>query len=396
MLVLSYFILPTVALNILLTSTNSWVSKNVRHLQAELESQYHNVVLVAPLYEDGTTGDVKYDGGAFGHLLPSHQQYYNNMKKVKRGAKGVILNQVQEDEGADESVVQTEMFGQDPQNLKAWYVNESAPRGLLIAMDIIIPTYYPGFEIDLVIIPNEGLSLTLSTKVVGNDESRLDEMAKICMIKNHPVISVSTEDEETIYFQELKGRNNISKTNTKFVNSKIIQLIDTLSRSAGSGRVLPEQTSLNVNFPSMNYENSQCHISRSKPELNPDFQQIEFDQSEEASGAVYFPLYTLTSSGDLILEGEYRVNTKSAIEKRQYRTDADGTYVDIESDYYKHKKMYYNKKRSGHPYQDYSDNEDIKTMRNDMERNTLDACGITVVVNNLNSKGLGRDYFSII
>ena len=134
------FVNLTLGLNILMSSKNSWVSKNTRHLYAGLKAEGHNVKLIAPLNNNGhiteaglaseNNGASKREqgeqeekreivnGGDFGHLLPVHQKYYKTIKKLNnlpRGAKNVILKKdLENSDGGSTETVRNNYFGQDP------------------------------------------------------------------------------------------------------------------------------------------------------------------------------------------------------------------------------------------------------------------------------------------
>lgn len=443
MLIFGYlFLIPsTLALNILLSSSNSWVSKNIRHLQYELELQNHKVILVAPLYnrclgnaDCSARSDIRaetseFDGGEYGHLLKSHQAYYKNLKAaaadVVRGAKGVILNKKSYTpfETSDNSY-QGKDFGQDPLNLNAWFVNNSPTNTLLIALDIILPKFYPDFQPDLIILgPDEGVSFTdlvpYSKRIMGDSINPHEEMVRLAMIKNIATVCIGTEDKHNVYYQdekvfdvtqqifpssdsddtvevELSTKNNRFVQNIKFINSKVVELIGTLSEKKDLNKtdaLLPNQTSLNINFPSMNHDYSRCLTSRMNKDLNPKFNQIIYDEEESSMDYFKIPLFVMASNGELVLEGEYTIDISTNL-KLMREDPVDETYIDTASLYFKHRVKAY---KDETPPQDYSDNEDFRklVLRNDLERLALRDCLISVTVNNLEFNGLGKEYFDL-
>lgn len=114
-LIFQCILTTTFSLNILLTSIDNWTSKNVRFLQSHLQQQGHNVILMAPLYQQNlnllipikfTPGikDIR-DGGEYGHLLPVHQKYYFKMSNEnQKRAKQVVF----EDDVLKEEIVEEE------------------------------------------------------------------------------------------------------------------------------------------------------------------------------------------------------------------------------------------------------------------------------------------------
>lgn len=431
------FVNLALGLNVLLSSKDSWVSKNTRHLYAELRDQGHNVKLVAPLnngmhvngggLSSEETKDVKRDeamhrevvnGGDFGHLLPVHQTYYRTIKKLNslpRGAKNVILKKhLDETEETTESAqnFNNNYFGHDPLDESIWYVNASPLETLLIAYDVLLPQFLPDFKPDLVILgPDEGLSLTPS---VANElplfhnnhpnmDDGLDAMMRLTMMKKYPVIGVSTGDDHHIYFQDENyfniqqnvlskqlSKKNVFTKNIKFINNKVVELINKLSASS---TILPENVSLNVNFPSMNHDVSHCTTSLKNNVNNPKFQQVAYNKKNVPVKTNMLPKYELVD-GRISINGNYDVNANLAQDIEQQ------TFVDKKSYYYSHILKREESSESTEAEglsQDYSDNDDLnKIMNNIDELNVLKDCGISVSVNHLiNGNGLDKDFLDL-
>ncbi|ODV77741.1 uncharacterized protein CANTADRAFT_54099 [Suhomyces tanzawaensis NRRL Y-17324] len=311
------------ALRVLLTSTDSWVSKNVRFMYESLKQEGHDVRVVAPLYNRRHPGLVRSlgshhnrndpteevahasedpenpvapqsteipDGGEFGHLLPVHQTYYSNIKHMNqapRGAKGVIKH-------TKKSIVSNNHFGQDPLDDHIWFVNSGALDALVIGMDVILPQI--GFEPELVVVgPNEGPSWTPLGSDSGGPRGHRGRgathaMLNYCMAKNIPSIAVSTKDSHHIYYHDEKYFNiepkqgqsffkgNVFGKNIQFVNEKIAHVIDSVA--------LDGATALNIIFPSFNHADSRCFTSSS---TTMEFRQVE--QDSVPLETVEFPQY---------------------------------------------------------------------------------------------------------
>lgn len=430
------FVNLTLGLNILMSSKDSWVSKNTRHLYAGLKAEGHNVRLIAPLNNNGHINDAGLasgaskreqgdqgeqreilNGGDFGHLLPVHQKYYkaiNKLNNLPRGAKNVILKKDLESAG-DKSAetVSNNYFGQDPLDESVWYVNASPLESLLIAFDVLLPQFEPDFKPDLVLLgPDEGLSLTPSTasnqplfhEKHPNSDNGLDSMMRLTMLKKYPVIGVSTGDDHHIYFQDENFFNiqqnvlskqllkkNVFTKNIKFINGKVIDLINKLTTSEQG--ILPENVALNVNFPSINHDVSHCTTSwKNKNNNDPNFQQVVYDKKYDHSKHNILPKYELINN-TIHIVGEYSVNIDEDAEQQ--------TFVDKKSYYYSHILRRSSSTDSltepSGVNQDYSDNDDInQIMSNIDELNVLKNCGISVSVNHLiKGNGLGKDFFDL-
>lgn len=439
------FVNLTLGLNILMSSKDSWVSKNTRHLYAGLKAEGHDVRLIAPLNNNGHFNDANLaneesasskreqeeqdeqreivNGGDFGHLLPVHQKYYKTIKELNnlpRGAKNVILkkdlNSVEET-----NVVSNNYFGQDPLDKSVWYVNASPLESLLIAFDVLLPQFDPEFKPDLVLLgPDEGLSLTPTTASQQplfqenhpNSDNGLDSMMRLAMLKKYPVIGVSTGDDHHIYFQDENFFNiqqsvlskqllkkNVFTKNIKFINSRVIDLINKLKTS--NEAILPENMALNVNFPSMNHDVSHCTTSwKNKNSNDPTFKQVVYDKKYQHSKNNILPKYELVND-TIHIVGKYSVRVDEDVEEQ--------TFVDKKSYYYSHilrratsldatiDSESPSSQTSENPSQDYSDNDDInQIMSNIDELNVLKNCGISVSVNHLiKGNGLDKGFFDL-
>ncbi|SGZ53018.1 CIC11C00000003207 [Sungouiella intermedia] len=317
-------LLPFVAgLNVLMTSTDSWVSMNARYLYRALVEDGHNVVFIGPQTQMAESGPVEAkDGGDFNHLLPAHQKYYRYVRKLKtltKGAKGVILKKDIEEfdkEFESQAIVSSRSMGQDPLNKDFWYVNANPLDSLAVGLSEIIPKYLPDFHPDLVLVgPNEGLHLSSSTHasekdILEEDLSSLDNeveaMVHLAQVHNYPTIAVSTEDVSHIYYQnedyfnveekELSNsfKNNHVTRNLRFVSRKIVQLVNTV------GPLLNSRISLNINFPSMSPDTSTCLTSLSEPAFE---QVISTKGATGALGKVIgFPTYEV-SEEEIVTSG---------------------------------------------------------------------------------------------
>ncbi|KAL7662425.1 Survival protein SurE-like phosphatase/nucleotidase domain-containing protein [[Candida] zeylanoides] len=432
MWIIPLIIPTTLALNILLSSSESWVSQGVRRLQQDLEAQNHTVVLVAPLYsqlEREAPHDIDIDGGAFGHLLSAPT---SDDTPTVRGVKNIAhtVKYPHVEDPADNSMAaktyrpfRAKQFGQDPLDKNAWFVDESPSIALLVAYDIILPKFYPKFSPDIVILgPDQGLALTPRVPahrraVVSDRFVASEEMSRLSMVKNYPTIAISTADHQYAYFQKsssssssssngsqqplkLRQGDEVAALNLNFINERVAQLLATLlekQAATNSTRLLPLQTSLNINFPSMNYGSSRCSTggtpSAGRPRAGPAFEQIVFTD-ELKRNAFTVPSYVLSDEGDLIVEGEYAMDVVTSRRRSRIESE-DNTFIDTASDYYKHRQKWY--KRDEAPSPHFSDNEDLRSLvvTNDIETMALNDCMVTVTVNNLKRNGLGTNYFKL-
>ncbi|ODQ82996.1 hypothetical protein BABINDRAFT_159474 [Babjeviella inositovora NRRL Y-12698] len=202
----------TIALNILLTSENSWVSAGLRSLYTHLtEVMGHNVILVAPLHQNTDVGaklqlnkkvrmkdfsvpaerkEHERRAGDFKHLANYKSKRISSDSKVrKRGAKGVLSD-------LQPSKV-SKQFGVDPEDKHIYYVDGSPLAATLVGLDYIIPYNFPEFSIDLILAgPNEGSIMEEGAKRGGYAISHLG------LLRDIPSFTVSSADSRHYYFKD--------------------------------------------------------------------------------------------------------------------------------------------------------------------------------------------------
>lgn len=327
-LILAITFQMVVAKNILLTTTDTWVSKNVRYLYQHLKNEGHNVMLVGPLYKynhrtETVAGDklsegenesihnsymteamksvpriealhdseatvrsreIKQslgggslidselsliDGGEFSHLLPVHQTYFRNIARINHSPKFSIKSidkriLSKTNFKSKKTTTQSNIYGQDPLDEDIWYVNSNPMDTLSIALDVLINKVQFSPEI-ILIGPNEG------TKYTNDDKDNvLLQMLRYSKINGIPSIAISTEDNHHIYYQDEKYFNIQSQQPLK-VNtfSENIQFINSQVSKILEKTTLPKSISLNINFPSINHEYSSC-----TSKMNLEYSQI--------------------------------------------------------------------------------------------------------------------------
>lgn len=296
-LIFQCIITTTFSLNILLTSIDDWTSKDVRFLQSHLQQHGHNVVLIAPLYQQNmnlplpskfTPGikDIK-DGGEYGHLLPVHQKYYTKLSNdnQKRAKQVVFEDDVLKEEVTKEEadLVLNNQYGQDPSNHNAWYINCDAVNALNIAMNLLIPKHYPEFDIDLVIIgPNEGL----------HHQQVITSMINQVNAEKVDAIAVSTQDYHQVYYQDEKyfrtafgdvdfqlSNLNVYTKNVKMIDRHVVSLVNKFTQLGSSNNAKLDGSvstiGLHFQFPSMNFRHAFCQTS---PTTDLDYQVMILDK----------------------------------------------------------------------------------------------------------------------
>ncbi|CAI5759583.1 unnamed protein product [Candida verbasci] len=310
-IVIVYFILSIYSLNILLTTTDSWVSKDIRFLYSYLKENNHNVLLMAPLYENNQDDlpnfqkKIVRDGGEFAHLLPVHQTYFKKLRNLSnKGAKNVIKLF-----DSDFDPVLNTQYGQDSLDEHCWYINSSPMNALRISLDILIPTYYPDFKPDLVLVgPNQGL----------NSSSKID----FDNFEKYSLVSISLQDKYDLYYQNEKYFNigwfnsvqlmkhNTFTKNIKFINKKILNLINSLDVNNG-------QIKLDIKFPSLNHDDSHC-ITSAYSDLS--YKQIDNRDKRDRIADFEISQFELLPSGEIkkIKQQEEEDNEEDNESSREY------------------------------------------------------------------------------
>lgn len=422
LLILLKVIEPVWGLNILLATRNSWVSLNVRYLHKALQEAGHNAILVGTLEENGdrSTDEVgslpkiRQDGkssnsGDFGYLLPVHQKYYSVLKKLSeapRGAKGVVKMRSETDETP---VISNEIYGQDPLDRTAWYVNMHAVSSLIVALDIILPEHLPEFTPDLILLgPNEGISMTPLTRDGDMaDSNTFNSMIELSMLRGYPTMAVSSADINHIFFKDEKYFNvqykeldkQLSKKhsfvkNIKFINHKILNLISKLENTGS----LEPGMALNINIPSINLDWSRCDASLKHLERSPDFKQVVYNSKPQNFEQIRTPLYQLVDGKIemLLISALYgKIVAKVTAEKEE---EEQSTFVDKRSKYYEHlKHMTSVDQQSEDENQELLESDSANAyMENIPEFKILSDCGISVnVLHVTEGAGLGSEVFNL-
>lgn len=228
----------------------------------------------------------------------------------KRAKQVVFEDDVLKEEIEEEKdIVLNNQYGLDPSNHNAWYINCDAMNALNIAMNLLIPKYYPDFEIDLVLIgPNEGL----------NHSQIITSMVHQVNAEKIDAIAVSTQDFHQVYYQDEKyfrasfgdidfqlSKLNVYTKNIKLIDRHVVSLVDNLVRIGqddigNTDGGLSATIGLHLQYPSMNFRNAYCQTS---PTTDLDYQVILGDKKskkkQNVENVTVFD-YEMESSGKIV------------------------------------------------------------------------------------------------
>lgn len=224
-----------VAVNVLVTLVDLWVTKDARFLHASLWFHGHDLTLVGLLYhrqvEPQPTID---DGGDFDHLLPVHQKFYATVKKINQahhgnnrrpqspymryprpagGPRGFIAADVPEISDYDTTM------GRDPLDANAWYVNHDPVHALRIGLDLLAADYH--FDIVIILVPQNDSVDDIVTNMVEEVKAKQLLLLVVKLPDHHHVYY---QDENYFRVQQPDGRNlrrNEMCRNIRFTNRQV-------------------------------------------------------------------------------------------------------------------------------------------------------------------------------
>lgn len=223
MLPFLYLLVLCVAKTILLTNDDSFVSTNIRATYRDLKDAGYTVILVAPASQrSGYAG--KFDVPD-GNKLTADGEFLH----VKAGDPA---------------------WGRDDDDEDIWYFDGTPSSCVAFALDYVIPNYYDDVDIDLTIGgPNEGPNLSPGFYTASGTMSAV----YYSLYRGIPAISFSGSNLNNSYYKD--GLDDDDQNPANIYAKKVVTLTKLILKSKTS---IPNTVGLNVNFPLVGNEASDC------------------------------------------------------------------------------------------------------------------------------------------
>lgn len=209
------------ALNVVVTLVDLWVTKDVRFLHSSLWFHGHDLTLVALLYQRQLTPQLAIDdGGDFDHLLPVHQKFFANVKKINQahyggsthppgpprpfgrhparaagGPRGFVA--VEAPEITDYDVT----MGRDPLDQNAWYVNHDPVRAIRLGLDMLEAET---IDVVVILVPEDDTVKQVVAKMVEEVRAKGISLLVVNIPGNRHIYY---QDENYFRVQQPNGRN---------------------------------------------------------------------------------------------------------------------------------------------------------------------------------------------
>lgn len=214
--------------NILLTNDDGWAATNIRATYRELKAAGYNVVLVAPAsqrlgfggqFQIPTSPNLTADG-EFGY--------------VKKG---------------DPS------WGHEADDDDVWYFDGTPAACVAFGADYVFPKFKGNVLIDLVVSgPNEGTNLSPGYFTLSGTIGA----AYNAVYRGLPSIAFSGSNSANAFFKNDTSRSDDASFPPNIYAHKVVDFVNQLFARAGDNGVLPISTGVNVNFPLVGDESTNC------------------------------------------------------------------------------------------------------------------------------------------
>lgn len=204
---------------ILLTNDDGWAATNIRSAYKSLKAAGYDVIMVAPISQrsgfggqfDLPTTQNLASGGEFDYP-PSGAPSWNHEK--------------------------------DDMNL--WYFNGTPSSCVAFALNHILPKYYNGKTVDLVVSgPNEGTNLSPGFYTLSGTMGA----SYSAVLRGIPAIAFSGSNSNNSFFKDDASKESDPSFSPNILAKKVVQLVDALFASyLNHPSMLPLTTGISVNF----------------------------------------------------------------------------------------------------------------------------------------------------
>ncbi|KAK3197440.1 hypothetical protein GRF29_216g162704 [Pseudopithomyces chartarum] len=220
----------TSALNILLNNDDGFASANLRLLYTHLLAANHSVLIVAPATQQSGQGG-RTDFTVYKNLTAPSQYDI-----IPAGSPSL---------------------GTDPHDSNIWYYNGTPAACTFVALDYVLPRYYPGWVPDLALAgPNYGTNL--GPFVMGLSGTVGATFAAVS--RSVPAIALSASNKAVPYFN-VTSEGHPAALAAKAAYHIVERFIDS---TAPGGVVLPLGYGVNVNIPELDANGTLPPIIKSR------------------------------------------------------------------------------------------------------------------------------------
>lgn len=225
------------AQKILLTNDDSWAATNIRATYYKLKEAGHDVLMVAPASQRSGWG------GKFDMPPGNKLQTDGEFSYVKAGDPA---------------------WGHEVDDDHIWYFNGTPASCVAFALNYVQPYYFKNStsEFDLVVAgPNEGTNMSPGTFTLSGTVGATYN----AIYRGLPAIAFSGSNSNNSFFKDNLNMNDTNSPPVIYANL-VVDLVEALFEAQGDlPRALPLGVGMNVNFPPVGSQASNC----SYPEYMP-------------------------------------------------------------------------------------------------------------------------------
>ncbi|KAJ4360710.1 uncharacterized protein N0V89_001277 [Didymosphaeria variabile] len=284
------------ALNILLNNDDGFGSGNLRELYKLLKAAGHDVLIVAPATQQSGQGG-RSDFSTYPNLTSSSQYDI-----VPAGAPAV---------------------GTDPNDSSIWYYNGTPAACTFVALDYVLPRYYPGWTPDLALAgPNYGTNLGPFVYSLSGTLGA----TYAAVSRSIPAIALSASNAAVPYFN-VTNSSHPAALAAKASYAVVKQFINATAEGA---RVLPLGYGVNVNIPEL-FDDTLPPVVKSRLTGEAETDVAVYD--EEKGTFTWGNLRPLAAgvnacyNGDCSLPGETAVVANGGISVSAFTIDYDAPSI---------------------------------------------------------------------
>lgn len=213
---------------ILLSNDDGWAALNIRAAYRELTNAGYNVILSAP---------ARQRSGWSGKFQIPDSKTLKEAGEFNYPPKG------------------SPSWGHESDNDKIWYFDGTPGAAVAFGLEYVIPNYFNDTKVDLVVNgPNEGTNLGNGMYTISGTIGATYN----AVYRNYPGIAISGSNGNNSFFKDFENDENDHLLAANIYAKKVVQFVDQLFKGAKDDSILPITTGLNINFPSVGYDDESC------------------------------------------------------------------------------------------------------------------------------------------